>query len=135
MAIQPDDLGVNSVDYGSNDRRAAIAKNGPAHFLNVAGAPILLQWSPLTYDATNQAYIAWVDGAQLDSFVAYGDVQLHATNDVLGTVPVEFEIDLQQFVINGTTQTAAALLTAALALNIRLGGLRLVRNVTGGSIA
>lgn len=132
MALLPEDLGVSNTDFGNNGHKARVRANGPARFDNVALGPTLLQWSPLTYDTTNDQYIAWVDGAVLDSFVAYGDIKLDATDQVIGVVPVEYDIDLDQFVVNGTTQTAAALKTAAQVLNEKFGPRR-VRNISGGS--
>lgn len=137
MAVSPEDLGVNENVFGDQSRRAIIEKNGPARVaFTTAGQTTLLQWCPLTYDATNDEYIEWIDGAVLDSFVAYGDIVLPAaaTDWVIQAIPVRFDIEFAQFVVNGTTQTSAALATACEVLNEKYSG-RIVRGVAGGSVA
>lgn len=108
MAIQPTDLLSSSSRTAA--KRIFATYSSPKQFANVAGAPELAAGTPVVYDTSAAKWKVWTAGGANGTGTIRGIVwpdaiQLHATNDVIGTVMLRGRAHADDIVLpSGETQ-------------------------------
>ena len=113
MAVQPKELFSNTTKNSYPRIRPAADGAAPKRFDGVAGAPPLLVGTPVAYDTSVNLWVKMDDAGSnganiIRGFVYPDDIELHASNETIGSVMIKGTIHRDDVIDHNTDTPQSA---------------------------